>query len=78
MEQLMEIFKEMYPDECVTSDKRLIDEGILTSLDIVGLIADIDDVFGVRIPAHKITPENFNSPSDIYALIQSLQRNNEL
>ena len=74
MEKLMEILEEMYQGEHVTSDSRLIDEGILTSLDIVELVADIYDVFGVRIPAHEITPENFGTPSSIYALIQRLQR----
>jgi acyl carrier protein len=78
MEKLMEILEEMYQGEHVASDSRLIDDGILTSLDIVELVSDIDDAFGVRIPAHKITPENFNTPSDIYALIEALQSKNEL
>ena len=78
MEKLIDILERMYPDARITPDSRLADEGILTSLDIVELVSDIDDAFGVRIPAHKITPENFNTPSDIYALIRSLQGKNEL
>lgn len=74
MEKLIEILEEMYQGARIASDSRLIDEGILTSLDIVELVADIDDAFGVRIPAHEITPENFGTPLSIYALIQRLQR----
>jgi acyl carrier protein len=78
MEKLIEILEQMYPDARITPETRLVDDGILTSLDIVELVSDVDDAFGVRIPAHKITPENFNTPSDIYALIEALQSKNEL
>ena len=45
---------------------------MLDSFDIVTLVAEIDDAFGIEIPAEALIPENFNSAKAIFALIQRL------
>lgn len=72
MEKLLEILSELHPevDFAVTAD--LVDDGILDSLDIVSLVAQIDAEFGVTIPAEEIIPENFNSAEELFALINRL------
>lgn len=72
MEELLEILNELHPDIDFTTQERLVDEGILDSLDIVSLIAEIGEIFGVTITAKDIVPENFNSVQALYALIQRL------
>ena len=52
--------------------KKLIDDGILDSIDIIGMITEINDAFDVEINVQYLLPENFNSIEAIYALIQKL------
>ena len=72
MEQLLEILKKMHADVDFDVEEDLIGEGILESLDIVTLITEINLTFDVSIPAEEVVPENFNSVSAIWALIERL------
>ena len=73
MEQLLDILREMHPDVDYETEEHLIDDGILDSLDIVSLIAEISDRFDVTVTARDIVPENFNSAKAIAALIERLE-----
>lgn len=73
MEELLEILQAMHPEIDFESCVTLIDDDILDSFDIVSLISDISDAYDVNIPAECITPENFNSAAEIYALIEKLE-----
>lgn len=68
----MRILSELNPDIDFETEDALINGGILDSFDIVTLVTEIDDVFGVQIPAEALLPENFNSAKAIFALIQRL------
>ena len=72
MEKLIEILAELHPDVDFETTEDLIDDGILDSLDIVSLVAEIDSEFGVTIPAEEIIPENFNSAEALFKLIERL------
>ena len=73
MEELLEILRDLHPDVDFESEEHLVDDGILDSLDIVSLIAEISDNFDVSITAKDIVPENFNSAQALLALIQRLE-----
>ena len=73
MDKLMGILLEINPDIDYERETALIDAGLLDSFDIVTLVSEIDDVFGVEIPAQALTPENFNSAKALYGLIRLLQ-----
>lgn len=72
MDKLLAILSDLNPDVDFETEETLIDGGILDSFDIVSLVAEIDDVFGVEIPAEELTPENFNSARAVYDLIRRL------
>ena len=72
MEKLLEILKDIHPEVDFENNEELIDDGILDSLDIVTIVTEIDDKFGVTIPAEEIIPENFNSAQALMALITRL------
>jgi acyl carrier protein len=72
MDKLMKILWEINPDIDFETEDALIDGGMLDSFDIVTLVAEIDDAFGIEIPAEALIPENFNSAKAIFALIQRL------
>lgn len=72
MEELKEILEGIRPDIDFDKEKKLIDDGILDSIDIIGMITEINDNFDVDINVQYLLPENFNSIETIYALIQKL------
>ena len=72
MDKLMQLLSELRDDIDFETEDALIDGGVLDSFDIVTLVAEIDDAFGIEIPAEALIPENFNSAKAIFALIQRL------
>jgi len=72
MDKLMGILRALNPDIDFEAEAALIDGGLLDSFDIVTLVAEIDDAFGVEIPAQELIPENLNSAGAIHALIRRL------
>ena len=73
MEELLQILTDMHPDVDFEAEEHLIDDAVLDSLDIVGLITEISENFDVTITARDIVPENFNYAKAMYALIERLQ-----
>ena len=69
MEKLMELLRALKPEIDFETEKSLIDDGLLESFDVITLIAEIEDQFGVEIPAEEIVPENLNSAGGIWDLI---------
>ena len=72
MDQLQKLLMEIRPDIDLDSN-RLVDDGYLDSFDIVTLVSEIIQEFGVDINVEDIVPENFNSVEAIYALIERLK-----
>ncbi len=70
MQRLKKILSELHPQLSVTDDTRLIDDGILDSLDLVTLVTDLNDSYKINIDAEEITPENFNTVGAICSLIE--------
>ena len=68
MEKLEEILRELRPDIDLEG-KAFVDDGVLDSFDIVTLVGEIVDAFGVEITVEDIIPENFNSVDAIMELI---------
>lgn len=73
MEQLLKILSEIRPDVDFENETALIDDGILDSFDVVSIISELDDAFGVQIRITELDPDNFNSMESIWALVQSLK-----
>lgn len=69
MQRLKKIISELHPELELTPDTRLIEDGILDSLDLVTLVTDINDAYKISIGAEDLTPENFDTMGDISALI---------
>lgn len=73
MEKLLELLKGIRPDVDFENETALIDDGYLDSFDVVSIISEIDDIFGVQIRITELDPENFNSVENIWNLIQKLK-----
>ena len=72
MEKLLEILKGIRPDVDFENETALIDDGILDSFDVVSIISELDDAFGVQVRITELDPENFNSAESIWNLVQEL------
>lgn len=73
MEELLRIMSEIRPDVDFASATKLIDDDILDSFDIISMVSEINDSFGIEINVNDLLPENFNSAEALFALIQKLQ-----
>lgn len=57
MEKLLDLLKGIRPDVDFDNETALIDDGILDSFDVVSIISEIDDVFGVQIRITELDPK---------------------
>ena len=73
MEELMELLHALKPEIDFAQEKELIDDGLLESFDVLTLIAELEDQFGVEIPAEEIVPENFNSAAALWEMVCRLK-----
>ena len=69
MERLMKILGDLHPEVNFGGKEKLIEGGLLNSLDIVSMVTDINDQYGISIDAGDIVRENFETPEEIKALI---------
>ncbi len=69
MERLMRILGDLHPEVNFGGKEKLIEGGLLNSLDIVSMVTDINDQYGISIDAGDIVKENFETPEEIKALI---------
>ena len=69
MDQLLELLKDVNEDVDFTTQTAIIDDEVIDSLDLTGLIADIEDTFDIEIGTNDIVPENFNTVDAMWAMI---------
>ena len=77
MEKLLELLQRVRPDVDFKNETLLIDDGILDSMDVVSIISELDDEFGVQVRINELIPDNFNSVEAIWNLIQNLKNPKE-
>ena len=74
MEQLLAILKEIRPDVDFEAEEDLIGTGILDSLDIMEIVAEISDAFGITLSPADIVPANVHSAQALWEMIERKQR----
>lgn len=73
MDELLKIISEIRPDVDFLTETALIDADILDSFDIISIVSEVNDCFGIEINVNDLLPENFNSAEALYQLIVKLQ-----
>ena len=69
-EQIVKILAELRPEFDFTQEGvNFIEEGMLDSFDLVTLVSELDNTFGISIDGVDILPENFSSVDAIAALL---------
>lgn len=72
-EQVMSILKEIKPTKDLSEVTDIIDGAYLDSFELMSLIANLGDAFGIEIDVDEIMPENFNSVDAIAAMVARLK-----
>ena len=72
MEKILAILKENCPGVDFENEKALVDDGLIDSFDVVGIVADLTNEFDIDITVNDIVPENFNSLEAINALVERI------
>ena len=74
MEQLLKILEDIRPDLDFSQEDKLVDAGILDSFDIITIVGELNDSFGIGINVNDIVPENLNSAENMWQLICRLKQ----
>ncbi|MBQ6524451.1 MAG: acyl carrier protein [Atopobiaceae bacterium] len=72
LDDIIEVLEDVREDIDYEQEKKLIDDGILDSFDILSIISALNEEFDITIPAKDIVPENFNSAEAMLAMVQRL------
>ena len=71
--KVMEILAGVRSDVDFENSTKLIDDGILESLDIVAIVGEFNEEFDVEISVEDLVSENFNSVDAMVELIARAQ-----
>lgn len=73
MEEILSILREIRPDVDFANEKKLIDDGILDSFDIISIVGELNEHYDISINVEDLEPDNFNTVSAMLELIAKLQ-----
>lgn len=72
-EKVLAVLQEEFPEIDFTASDALVDDGILDSLTITGIIAALTMEFGITIPYEEIIEDNFNSVAGLAKMVERLR-----
>lgn len=73
MEELRKILEQIKEHINYDDETALLTNGMIDSVELVELVAGIEEKFGVEVPLDEIVPENFDSMQEMWTLIQRLK-----
>lgn len=73
---IIEILKEINPYEDIEADTDLTAEELLSSLNLMYLITELEERYDFTIPEDKIKPEYFKTIRKIALMVQELKKDN--
>ncbi|AZA99826.1 acyl carrier protein [Chryseobacterium joostei] len=68
--QIIDILNGIRPEFDFGTETNFISQGMLDSFDLITLVTELDESFGISIDGTDILPENFESVDSIEALIK--------
>ena len=75
MDELLELLEDIKPTVDFRTCTGLIDDGYLDSFDILSIVSELNDAFGIEISPVDIIPENFNSDQALWNMVERLKDN---
>ncbi|MFQ9705173.1 MAG: phosphopantetheine-binding protein [Enterocloster clostridioformis] len=71
MDELLELLEDIKPTVDFRTCTGLIDDGYLDSFDILSIVSELNDAFGIEISPVDIIPENFNSAQALWDMVET-------
>ena len=75
MDELLELLEDIKPTVDFRTCTGLIDDGYLDSFDILSIVSELNDAFGIEISPVDIVPENFISAQALWNMVERLKDN---
>ena len=75
MDELLELLEDIKPTVDFRTCTGLIDDGYLDSFDILSIVSELNDAYGIEISPVDIIPENFNSAQALWNMVERLKDN---
>ena len=72
MEQLKEMLESNYPNIDFDNETQLMSSGVLDSLAVVAIIAEIENMFDISVTMEYIQPMYFESVETMWKMIEEL------
>ena len=73
MNELKKMLSEKYPNIDFEKEKNLVSSGSLDSIEVVSIIAEIEDLFDISVTMEYIQPSYFESVETMWEMIEELQ-----
>ena len=74
MKSVEQVLKDIRPEFDFTTSNDFIADGMLDSFDVVTLVSDLDQEYGISITGVDIVPENFQSIASIERILQKYRK----
>jgi len=69
-DEVLELLNDVFPAIDFLASDTLVDDGTLSSLNIVQIVSELAMEFDVEFSFEDLTPENFNSIDAIAAMVE--------
>lgn len=73
MEQIIGMLKQNYPLIDFEAETQLMTKGLLDSLAVVDIIANLEEMFDISITMEYIQPANFESAEAMWNMVEELK-----
>lgn len=73
MEQLKEMLQANFPNIDFDAEKNLMTNGILDSMAVVTIIAELENLFDISVTMEYIQPAYFESVETMWEMVEELQ-----
>jgi len=72
MDKLLQILEGVRPDIDFANAKKLVDDHMLDSFDIIQIVNELNEAYDIEINVVDLEPDNFNTAEAILNLVEKL------
>ena len=72
-EEVLAVLKKVKPTKDLENCTDIVEGGYIDSFELMMLISELNDTFGIEIGVEDIAFENFNSVDDMTAMVERLK-----
>lgn len=69
-DEILDILSTAVPSVDFEESDTMVDDGILTSIDLVQIVVELEMEYDIKLGVTDLTPDNFNSLDSIIALVE--------